>query len=51
MYSSYSSLIRWKDPKLAALRRVRSLITMELDGEEEEEEFGLAWINKSGFPD
>lgn len=30
MYSSYSRRIRWKDPKLAALRRVRSLITMEL---------------------
>lgn len=30
MYSSYSSLIRWKEPKLAALRSVRSRITMEL---------------------
>lgn len=30
MYSSYSSRIRWKEPKLAALRRVRSRITMEL---------------------
>lgn len=30
MYSSYSRRIRWKEPKLAALRRVRSLITIEL---------------------
>lgn len=30
MYSSYSSRIRWKDPKLAALRKVRSRITIEL---------------------
>lgn len=30
MYSSYSKRIRWKEPKLAALRRVRSRITIEL---------------------
>jgi len=30
MYSSYSRRIRWKEPKLAALRRVRSLMTIEL---------------------
>ena len=36
LYSSYSRRIRWKEPKLAALRRVRSLITMELgDGQTE----------------
>ena len=32
MYSSYSRRIKWKEPKLAALRRVRSRITMELGG-------------------
>ena len=31
MYSSYSSRMRWKEPKLAALRSVRSRITMELN--------------------
>lgn len=30
MYSSYNRRIRWKEPKLAALRRVRSLMTIEL---------------------
>ena len=30
MYSSYSSRIRWNEPKLAALRRVKSRITIEL---------------------
>jgi len=30
MYSSYRRRMRWKEPKLAALRRVRSRITMEL---------------------
>lgn len=30
MYSSYKSLSKWKDPKLDALRRVKSRITREL---------------------